>query len=142
MEVLEEEELRIMKIQQKEYEEIRNSELIEAQRLEAGELRRKQELERRKMQQGARKEERKAGHKKHVARIMAKKYLLGIRENALRALKDQGLLVEPIDKVMHEDVVPWMLDKMMDFLKDEDFIANNVDEVIVDAFKMGKAMHE
>ena len=41
MEVLEEEELKIMKSQQKEYEEIRNAELIEAQRLEAAELRRK-----------------------------------------------------------------------------------------------------
>lgn len=30
MEVLEEEELRVMKVQQKEYEEIRNAELIEA----------------------------------------------------------------------------------------------------------------
>jgi hypothetical protein len=41
MMVLEEEELRIMKVQQKEYEEIRNAELIEAQRLEAADLRRK-----------------------------------------------------------------------------------------------------
>lgn len=49
MMVLEEEELRVMKTQQKEYEEIRNAELIEAQRLEAGELRRKQELERRRV---------------------------------------------------------------------------------------------
>jgi hypothetical protein len=39
--VLEDEELRIMKDQQKEYEEIRNAELIEAQRLEAAEIRRK-----------------------------------------------------------------------------------------------------
>jgi hypothetical protein len=41
MEVLEEEEHKIMKVQTKEYEEIRNAELIEAQRLEAAELRRK-----------------------------------------------------------------------------------------------------
>lgn len=39
--VLEDEELRIMKDQKKEYEEIRNAELIEAQRLEAAEIRRK-----------------------------------------------------------------------------------------------------
>ena len=37
MEVLMEEELRIMKEQAKEYEEIRNAELIEAQRFEAAE---------------------------------------------------------------------------------------------------------
>ena len=39
--VLEDEELRVMKDQKKEYEEIRNAELIEAQRLEAAEERRK-----------------------------------------------------------------------------------------------------
>lgn len=39
--VLEEEELNIMKQQKKEYEEVRNAELIEAQRLEAAETRRK-----------------------------------------------------------------------------------------------------
>ena len=47
MEVLEEEELRIMKTQKQEYEEIRNAELIEAHRLEAAELRCKQEVSRR-----------------------------------------------------------------------------------------------
>jgi hypothetical protein len=57
--------------------------LIEAQRLEAAELRRKQELERRKVQQRARKEERKAAHKKYIARVIAKKYMHGLKENAL-----------------------------------------------------------
>lgn len=38
--VLENEELRIMKEQKKDYEEIRNSELLEADRLEAAEIRR------------------------------------------------------------------------------------------------------
>lgn len=37
MEVLVEEELRIMKQQAKEYDEVRNAELIEAQRFEAAE---------------------------------------------------------------------------------------------------------
>jgi radial spoke head protein 3 len=39
MEVLEEEELMLVKAQQKEYEEVRNAELVEAQRFEAAELR-------------------------------------------------------------------------------------------------------
>jgi len=41
---------------------------------------------------------------------MAKKYLVGLRENALRALKDQGMLVQPIDIVMNENVMPWMME--------------------------------
>jgi len=45
-----EEELKIMKVQAKEYEEIRNAELIEAQRFEAAEKRVKEEIDRRKIQ--------------------------------------------------------------------------------------------
>jgi len=56
-------------------------------------MRRKQELDRRKVQQKARKDERKAAHKKHVARVMAKKYLVGLQGNAMRALRDQGMMV-------------------------------------------------
>mmetsp|Transcript_30221 Transcript_30221/g.37285 ORF Transcript_30221/g.37285 Transcript_30221/m.37285 type:complete len:206 (+) Transcript_30221:161-778(+) len=47
MEVLEETELAIMKHQKKQYEEVRNAELIEAQRFEATEARVKAEKERR-----------------------------------------------------------------------------------------------
>lgn len=50
MEVLEEEELNIIKDQAKAYEEVRNAELIEAQRYEAKELRRQQEIDRRRVQ--------------------------------------------------------------------------------------------
>ena len=49
MEVLVEEELRIMKHQAKEYEEVRNAELIEAQRFEAAEQRVKEEIDRRRI---------------------------------------------------------------------------------------------
>lgn len=41
MQVLEEEELRVMQEQQREFEQLRNHELAEAQRLEQEELRRK-----------------------------------------------------------------------------------------------------
>lgn len=49
-------------------------------------------------------------HRKYVARVNAKKYLVGLKENALRSLVDQGMLVEPIEIVIHEDVMPWLLD--------------------------------
>lgn len=84
VEVNEEEELQVIKLQKEEYEELRNAELIEAQRMEAHELRHKQEQDRRRVQRKARKEERKAAHQKFVARIFAKKCLVGMKENALR----------------------------------------------------------
>ena len=43
MEVLEEEELRVMKEQQKKFEQLRNAELTDMQKLEANELRLKEE---------------------------------------------------------------------------------------------------
>ena len=44
METLEEEELRIIKEQQREFEQLRNAELVEAQQLEAFESRRQNEI--------------------------------------------------------------------------------------------------
>lgn len=44
MEVLEQEELRIIASQQRDFEQIRNAELIEAQQLEAMEIRRQMEI--------------------------------------------------------------------------------------------------
>lgn len=73
---------------------------------------------------------------------MAKKYLVGLKSNALRSLVDQGMLVEPIEMVMNENIMPWVLEKMADFLNDEDFIDINTDDVIRDAFELGKETHK
>lgn len=139
--VLEDEELRIMKDQQKEYEEIRNAELIEAQRLEAAEIRRKQELDRRKIQQKARKEERKAAHKKYVARVLAKQHLVGLRENTLKALVDQGHLVRPLTKSLQDSVMPWLIEKMTSFLHGDNHIDVNVNNIVADAWLKGLKNH-
>jgi hypothetical protein len=41
---------------------------------------------------------------------LAKKYLIGLKENGLRALVDQGMLVQPIEIVMEENIMPWVLE--------------------------------
>lgn len=48
------------------------------------------------------------------------------------------MLVDPIELVMHESVMPWMVARMMNFLEDETFIDFNVGEVVVDGFKLAK----
>lgn len=98
-------------------------------------MRRKYELDRRKIQQKARKEERKGAHKKHVARVMAKQSLVGLKDSVLNQLVDQGVLVQPLQKAMHESVLPWLIDKMTSFLDDEEDIDYNVEEVVNDAYK-------
>ena len=52
------------------------------------------------------------------------------------------MLVEPLDAVMHENVMPWMLDKMINFLEDETFIDYNVGEVVIDGFESVKNKHK
>jgi Radial spoke protein 3 len=72
---------------------------------------------------------------------MAKKYLVGLRFNALNALKDQGMLVEPIEIVMNEAVMPWVLEEMANFIEDEEYQNLNAEDVVRDAFEGGKAQH-
>ena len=48
------------------------------------------------------------------------------------------MLVDPIDIVMNENIMPWMVSKMMRFLDDEDYIDLNVGEVVVDGYKLAK----
>lgn len=72
---------------------------------------------------------------------MAKSYLVGLRENALKALKDQGMLIEPIEQVMTENVMPWVLEQMAEFIEDEDIQEFTVEDVIKGAFELAKAQH-
>jgi hypothetical protein len=52
------------------------------------------------------------------------------------------MLVKPIDQVIHENVLPWMFDQMVNFLDDEDAIDNNVEDVVGDGFNKGKEDHK
>jgi Radial spoke protein 3 len=72
---------------------------------------------------------------------LAKKYLIGLRENALIALRDQGMLVKPIEHVLHENVFPWMLEKMAEFLIEDDFVDINLDDLVRDAFEAVNQKH-
>jgi hypothetical protein len=119
MEVLEETELQIMQNQQKEYEEIVNAELIIAQRYEAAEQRCKEEIDRRKVQNKARKEEKKAAHQKINARQFTKNYLTGLREQAMSQLSAIGVLVPTKSRAIHEEVLPWLMSKITDYLEEE-----------------------
>lgn len=66
----------------------------------------------------------------------------GLREDGLRALKDQGMLVEPVEIVLNEKVFPWVYAKMMDYMVDEDYVDINVEDVVRDAFEAGKTFHK
>mmetsp|Transcript_26407 Transcript_26407/g.25560 ORF Transcript_26407/g.25560 Transcript_26407/m.25560 type:complete len:123 (+) Transcript_26407:481-849(+) len=82
MEVLEEEELRVMREAQKHFEDVSNAENLEAQRMEQAELKKKQEFEKRKQMVKDKKKNLIMGHKKVASRVVSKQYLKNIKENS------------------------------------------------------------
>jgi radial spoke head protein 3 len=130
MEVLEEHELQIIKEQSEEYQEIRNAELIEAQRFEAAEQRVADEISRRAVQQKARKAEREAAHKKHIARVVAKRQLEGLREGCLSHIADMGLMSSNLEVQLNERVLPWLMSKVDAFMVEDEQIVQSVFEVV------------
>jgi hypothetical protein len=51
------------------------------------------------------------------------------------------MLIEPIEQVMTENIMPWVLEKMGDFIDDEDVQELTVEDVIRDAFELAKSQH-
>lgn len=141
MEVLEEKELEIIQAQQKEYEEQVNAELIIAQRYEAAEKRCKEEVDRRKRQDKGRKEERRFAHMKLNARKISKIYLAGIREEAFGQLSSAGVLVKPLERAIHEEVVPWLHGEIVKYLDEDKAVEAGKETVVEDGFISAKQEH-
>jgi hypothetical protein len=59
--------------------------------------------------------------------VVAKKYLVGLKDSALNDMVASGVIVRPIEKSLHESVLPWLIDKMSGFLNDEQSIDLNVE---------------
>ena len=104
--------------------------MIEAQRFEAAEARVASEKERRANQQKARKQQRKAAHQKHVSRVVAKKYLIGLKQNAISTLAGMSLLHPKLECDLHEDVLPWLMAKKETFSTDQDDSIKMADHLI------------
>lgn len=143
MEVYEEHEFNYVDTRRKDFEKVRNLKLIEAQRLEATENRRKQEMERRRNQVKARSINRVNAFEKYTSRKIAKKLLANVCPTALQLLEDQGTLVESLGVHLHEQAVPWLLEKTMKFLEEDDVIDSNADELVEEAISHpARAHHE
>ena len=109
MEVLEEEELRVMTSQQHHFTDLTKTELSDAQRMEQMEQRKLQEFERRKALERERKKNKIAAHRKIVARNIAKSYMGSLTGSAYSYLKDVGYFVDSFKvDVLEGDVLPWL----------------------------------
>jgi len=54
-----------------------------------------------------------------VSRVLAKQHLIGLKEGVLRVMQAQGVLANPTTKSLHESVLPWLVETMQGFLKDD-----------------------
>jgi len=81
-------------------------------------------------------------HRKLVARGVSKKLLVDLKHNVLRQLKDQGMLSDPLHQVMQENVLPWLFNKTLDFLKADRMIEVNAENNFNEGIQMPKVDHK
>lgn len=77
-----------------------------------------------------------------MSRILAKKHLLGLRENALRTCADYGLMVPALDRELQEDLLPWLVQKMQGFIGDGSVIAVTAEIALGDGICKLQKRHE
>lgn len=112
MEVLEEEEMRIMKDQKKRFEQKKVSELAEVQRYEASEKRLEQENTRRKVQSQLIQDKQVGVHKQLCARMVAKGFLRTLMRSSLEVVDQIGYFEEDNTTQLHSNFMPWLYDEV------------------------------
>ena len=102
LELLQEEELNAIRLQQEEFEGIRNVELAEVQRLEAEARRRAQEKDRRIAQERKRLATQRALEEKIAARSFSSSYLGSLHTNVFDMLIKEGFFYDPVRKEVED----------------------------------------
>jgi len=103
LEVMQEEELENILRQQKEFETIRNVELVEVQRLENEEKRKLQEKDRRVDQEKKRLLDKKQLENKIAAKCFAQQYLASLHTDVFDELEAAGMFFDPVRREVEDD---------------------------------------
>lgn len=114
LEVMEEEELAAIRRRQDQFEEERNSELLEVQRLEAEAARKFAEKKRRLAQEQLRKKLQANLKEKVAARSFAKHYLAEMNASVFGQLEAEGAFYDPVKVEVEETFLPWLLDGVVE----------------------------
>lgn len=109
LEIMQEEELEAIRIQQEEYETVRNVELAELQRLEAEIKRKALEKERRIAQEKQRLEERRKLEENIAARQFSAQFLGELHINVFDALEEEGHFFDPVKREIEENFMGALL---------------------------------
>jgi len=112
LEVMEEEELANLRAQQRQFEELRNAELVETQRLEEQERRHREEKERRMRQQIDVLKKEKETTEKLAARAFAQSYLQDLVPSVFGTLHDHGYFYDPVERDVETQFMPWLMESV------------------------------
>ena len=110
LELMQEEELNAIRMQQEEFEGIRNVELAEVQRLEAEARRKQQEKERRIAQEKKRLSTQRALEEKIAARSFSTGYLGSLHTNVFDMLIREGFFYDPVRKEVEDIFMAGVVD--------------------------------
>eukprot|EP00048_Salpingoeca_helianthica_P015351 m.226298 g.226298 ORF g.226298 m.226298 type:complete len:455 (+) comp16919_c0_seq1:41-1405(+) len=109
MEVMEEEELARLRQHQSEFEELRNTELVETQRREEAARRAREEKDRRVRQAREALAKEKETAEKVAARAFAKNYISSIVPGVFESLSRAGYFYDQQEREIEMDFLPWLL---------------------------------
>ncbi len=82
-----------------------------------------------------------SAHQKHVARVVSKKYLIGLKANAISTLAKMSLLHPKIECDLHEEVLPWLMEQKDVFSKDANEAEDMATELIESGIMQRKLAH-
>uniref|UniRef100_A0A8C9RDN2 Radial spoke head 3 n=1 Tax=Scleropages formosus TaxID=113540 RepID=A0A8C9RDN2_SCLFO len=130
LEVMEEEELAILRAQQRAFEELRSAELVEVQRLEEQERRRREEKERRIKQQREVLQKEKEAAEKIAAQAFAKQYLSSLLPHVYNMLRDSGFFYDPVERDVETGFLPWLMAEVNSTLEKR-YVARTVLDTLI-----------
>lgn len=132
-EVLEEQELQLLKFQRERFEAERNAAIAETQRLEAECQRRFEEKERRLAQARVRAKAERAVATKAAAASVAKQYLSSLNTTVVKQLESEGVFYDPMVQQIEYTFMPWLVDQVQHKLSSIESAQSAVDGLLVSA---------
>ncbi|OQR97156.1 flagellar radial spoke protein [Achlya hypogyna] len=135
MEVLEEEEIKEIRLRQDAFEQQRNAELAEVQRLEAEAKRKYDEKQRRLEEEKARLVAQAELQEKLAARSFAKHYLADLHSSVFTNLVTTGHFQDPMEREVKEAFLPFLLRKACTTVEQIVFARTLCDSVVADTLR-------
>ena len=81
-------------------------------------------------------------HQKINARNIAKSYMSDLRLEALQELSVMGVLVPPQSRAMEEEVMPWLMDKIVGFLVEDQSTTQGAQVMVNTGFENAQNRHK